>query len=1131
MDGGGGATDAEKADAIAAEVPAQEAPAVVAVAADGDSDSIIASTPAPETPQKPRQQRNGSDRTEERHLPTAVGLVSPAGKTPPSQATTQTPHTGNTSPGQSRNAWSASRARQEEEEDLEGINEEDIGALFGSDGEDDDEEDEPAADAPKPAPAGLQPPDVKGGRGRATSSRGAYGGKAGGRGKGQSQKKPGGWPPGWSGPGSAAESRLPPPPPAGSLKALPPEHVQRMLQLVQEGDYPEALKALRKVRRAVKGRGCSKEAFGGMRALLHHLLEGYAAAGRLREALDILRDMKKGAEARLVSAAAFNALLRGLLVRGALDEARAVVRQEMPWLGATPNEASLNLLMDCAARAAHADEAWDILEEMQQRALRADKYTVSILTKGISDRVLGDKRRVPRGVTLVEKFLVMQQQDVDEVLVNSLLDVFCRMGDMPRLEATLRKMREYNIRGSAVTYGTIVKAYGKAGNIDKVLQAWSEMERVGLEANAVTYGCMLDACVKCGHLDKALNVFAAMKEHGIHRNTILYATLIKGFAKSKDPLAARNLHREMVVEGVPCNVVVFNSLIDACVRASDLHGAAEVLQQMTGEGVRPDLITFSTLIKGYCSSGELSKAMCLAEELTKRDLECDEIVYNSLLEGCVKAGDLQLGMRLFTEMKTRNVRPSAVTFSILVKLLSRAGRLDLALHLVAVEMREMHGVAPTRMVWSCLVNCCTKSRDIGKAVLVLDHLDRDTQSVGNARAPMYATVIEACLSQAEVGTAMMLSERCYTRAPPEEYGKFGLLSLDTLRRVFETAASHHREAEARAHIDAICACVGEQVRGSLDDAVTRGIASRRKNSPRGATGGPHKPVDSNGRPAEKAYGAPGPNGSCALGGVLATAAATAPGSMTTWPEAGFLPGMGAEVPYGGFGAMGGMHGMHGMGAHMGGMHGMGGMGGLGAMPFQPPPPQAQSWDPVYAAAYAAAAAVAQPYAYPQPGMEMYGGGYGPGPYGGPEAYGGWNYHANAWEDGAVQAAASAAAAAASAARAAAFAAMGSSPPPAAGYGEFGTAPGHSFAEAASPAPATPSMSNGAGKAFEPTPATTAGATPTPASQSPPMNRATQEDADAKTLQKSLFSSEPGQPGAEEEGGSGGRVLDRPPGLC
>ncbi|CAK0804913.1 unnamed protein product [Prorocentrum cordatum] len=697
--------------------------AVVYEAAKGGSPP--AAPPLPSTPQRSQKQRLSGQR----------------GRTPQTQTPLTRASTTDCADDASPQTHGTQDGEEDDDEDLDGL-----GVLDLSLEELDDDEvlQSPPLASPK-------------GRGRGPPRGGSKGG-----GKG----------------GASSREFGPTPPPPGSLKALPADQVQRFLELVQRGDCAEALKALRRVRRAVKGRGCSKEAFGGTRALLHHLLEAYAQAGRLPEALDLLGDMKGGAEARLVSAAAFNAVLRGLLTRGSLDEARWIVREEMPRLGVAPNESSLNLLMDTMARAgpAHLEEAWDVLEDMQRRGLRADKYTVSILTKGISERV--DKRRVPRSVALVEHFLKSQPDDVDEVLVNSLLDVFCRMNDMNRLEATLTKMREYGIRGSAVTYGTIVKAYGRAGNIEKVVQAWDAMSKEGLEANAVTYGCMLDACVKCGHLDRAFQVFGRMKEQGIHKNTILYATLIKGLAKSKDPSAARKLHQEMVAEGVNCNVVVFNSLIDACVRASDLNGAAEVLQEMTSAGVRPDLITFSTLIKGYCNSGELHKAMRLSEELQARNLQCDEIVYNSLLEGCVKAGDLQLGLRLFSEMRGRNVLPSPVTFSIMVKLLSRAGRLDLACHLVAHEMRELHGVAPTRMVWSCLVTCCVKARDVARAVVVLDLLDREAGAAAGARTSLYATVVEGCLAQGEVGAALSLCERAFLRAHPEERAR-GASSLPT----------------------------------------------------------------------------------------------------------------------------------------------------------------------------------------------------------------------------------------------------------------------------------------------------------------------------------------------------------------
>eukprot|EP00913_Durusdinium_trenchii_P018519 g17401.t1 len=677
----------------------------------------------------------------------------------------------------------------------------------------------------------------------------------------------------------------PTPPSAGCLKALPSQNVQDFLNAVQDVIGGVVNQTFDSEIRNTAGMRRSKEGFGGMRAMLHYFLESCATANQVAQALGFLDELKASSEARLVSSAAFNALLRGLLSRNGFEEAQWL-RTEMLRFGVAPNEASLNLLMDTAARSgSHMDEAWDILEassrclEMQKQNLKADKYTVSILTKQLSDRI-SDKRRVPRGVAMVEHFLKMQPEDVDEVLVNSLLDVFCKLGDMPRLEATLDRMREYGIRGSAVTYGTIVKAYGRAGNIDRVLQAWEEMQDEGLEANAVTYGCMLDACVKCGHLEKALQIFAIMKQRGLHRNTILYATLIKGFAKSKDPLAAKNLYREMRSERVPCNVVVFNSLIDACVRACDLQGAAEVLQEMTATNVRPDLITFSTLIKGYCSNGELSKAMRLQEELQARQLECDEIVYNSLLEGCVKAGDLQLGLRMFSEMRQKHVRPSAVTFSILVKLLSRAGRLDLAIHLVSkdweqgellngsvdlqtyqkqfhkkeqdAESKLLHPNAPDAwraanqdglVMPSDLLSQGSRSQQSGDGFRVAgqrwsllgDRPANEENADVIGRISMYSAVIESSTTSGEVSTALQLIEWAYTRAPPED-ARAGL-SMDLLKRVFETAGFRGAEGEAQDVLDAIGRRVGEHARNVLQDTLSRSASGPRVEESLGFKGG------------------------------------------------------------------------------------------------------------------------------------------------------------------------------------------------------------------------------------------------------------------------------------------------------
>jgi len=343
------------------------------------------------------------------------------------------------------------------------------------------------------------------------------------------------------------------------------------------------------------------------------------------------------------------------------------------------------------------DEAWSALEDMQRQGITTDKYTVSrMLMKTVGDgRTRLNPPRVYRGIALVERFIEMQPKDIDEVLFNALLDTCCRLKDLGRLEANVTRMRELNIKPSPVTLGILVKTYGQAGDLQKVLQVWSEMEKQRDQANAVTYGCMIDACVKCGNLEKAVEIFKGMQASGKHRNTILYTTLIKGYGQEKDLENALRLFREMPGEGVPYNTITFNSIMDACVKCGDLPTAESLLREMTapGSSLEPDLITFSTLLKGYCHVGEIDKALQVVEAIKARGLRCDELVYNTLMDGCVKANDITAGVGLFEEMMQAGMRPSTITHSILARLHQRAGYEDDASARVA-QLYQHHGVEP-----------------------------------------------------------------------------------------------------------------------------------------------------------------------------------------------------------------------------------------------------------------------------------------------------------------------------------------------------------------------------------------------------------------------------------------------------
>jgi len=341
------------------------------------------------------------------------------------------------------------------------------------------------------------------------------------------------------------------------------------------------------------------------------------------------------------------------------------------------------------------EEAWNALEDMQKQGATTDKFTVSrMLMKTVGDsRCRLNPARVYRGIALVEKFIEMQPKDVDEVLFNALLDTCCRLKDLTRLEATVQKMRDLKVKPSPVTLGILVKTYGQAGDLQKVLQVWGEMEVQRGQANAVTFGCMIDACVKCGNLEKAVEIFEEMKTEGKHKNTILYTTLIKGYGLDKDLTNAMRLFKEMPMEAVPYNTITYNSIIDACIKCGDLPQAEQLLREMTSPDskLEPDLITFSTLVKGYCHIGDIDKALRVAEAIKERGLRKDELVYNTLMDGCVKANDITAGVGLFEEMVQQQMRPSAITHSILVRLYQRAGYDDDATEAVA-QLYQHHGI-------------------------------------------------------------------------------------------------------------------------------------------------------------------------------------------------------------------------------------------------------------------------------------------------------------------------------------------------------------------------------------------------------------------------------------------------------
>merc|ERR1719392_288830 len=94
---------------------------------------------------------------------------------------------------------------------------------------------------------------------------------------------------------------------------------------------------------------------------------------------------------------------------------------------------------------------------------------------------------------------------MDEVLFSSVIEACIRVKQLDLLSA---KMRKYAQQGgllalTAPTYGSMIKAYGQARDIERMWELWNEMEKRQVKATAITLGCMVDALVKNGCVEDA----------------------------------------------------------------------------------------------------------------------------------------------------------------------------------------------------------------------------------------------------------------------------------------------------------------------------------------------------------------------------------------------------------------------------------------------------------------------------------------------------------------------------------------------------------------------------------------------------------------------------------------------------
>merc|ERR1719420_1332955 len=134
-------------------------------------------------------------------------------------------------------------------------------------------------------------------------------------------------------------------------------------------------------------------------------------------------------------------------------------------------------------------------------------------------------------------------EDLDEILLSSIVEACVRVGRADLLATTLKRQRgENGPKGrvdlrNAHTYGSLIRGHGLINDLTGVWATWREMRAKHIVPTDITLGCMVEALVNNESPDAGYELIKEMEgDRQCHAsvNAVTYCSVLKGFAHKKN---------------------------------------------------------------------------------------------------------------------------------------------------------------------------------------------------------------------------------------------------------------------------------------------------------------------------------------------------------------------------------------------------------------------------------------------------------------------------------------------------------------------------------------------------------------------------------------------------------------------
>ncbi|KAI5062775.1 hypothetical protein GOP47_0023314 [Adiantum capillus-veneris] len=326
------------------------------------------------------------------------------------------------------------------------------------------------------------------------------------------------------------------------------------------------------------------------------------------------------------------------------------------------------------------------------------------------------------GALAKAKALLDMHRSMDVITWTALIAGYAREGQCQDALDYFERMQLQGIPPDAVTYTSILKAYGSTGAAEEGKKIHFEIVKQGLlHNNIVLGGALVDMYARCGALSMAHRVLEELP----YRNVVTWNALIAGYARKGQGQQALACFECMQSEGISPDAVTYTCISKAC----GTLGAADIGQQIhdkiADQGLlHNNIVLGGALVGMYAKCGDLEKARRVLEDLPSRTV----VSWSALMTGYIEEGQAKEALNCFTCMQHENISPDAVTYNCILKACGISGAVDKGKE-IHDEIIRQGLLGDNNVLSGALVDMYAKCGALSEAKRVLEKLpSRDVVS-------------------------------------------------------------------------------------------------------------------------------------------------------------------------------------------------------------------------------------------------------------------------------------------------------------------------------------------------------------------------------------------------------------------